>query len=283
MPIKIEYTSEENISKIPNPNGNFVSHKALIDKTKDELIKNGFTITEAFYRSNTSGSIVNATYHISHGNDPDMNLMFAWTNSYDRNHKFKCAVGGYIFLCLNGMILSDTVNRSRRQKGKPAQDEAFESIEDHIVNAKNDFDILLKHKESLKKIKLTKRVQSNILGRLFAEEEILTLTQVATVKREMDDPEHIYVSPDTAWDFYNYITYALKESHPTSWLTDHSRIHDFFVNEYNLNNTGSGTKTPETIIEEIERSHKTVNLERPSIDSETEEVIPVRKSGVIFV
>jgi hypothetical protein len=31
---------------------------------------------------------------------------------------------------------------------------------------------------------------------------------------------------------YNHITLALKDSHPTRYLSNHQRVHDFFVNEF---------------------------------------------------
>jgi hypothetical protein len=85
----------------------------------------------------------------------------------------------------------------------------------------------------LKNVMLTPREKGRILGELFAQDEILTLTQVGIVKREMDKPTHTYHSHiDSAWTMYNHITFALKESHPSTYMADHEKLHDYFV-KYN--------------------------------------------------
>ena len=32
------------------------------------------------------------------------------------------------------------------------------------------------------------------------------------------------------WELYNYTTFAMKESHPSSWMQNHIQAHSFFVN-----------------------------------------------------
>ena len=49
---------------------------------------------------------------------------------------------------------------------------------------------------------------------------------------------------------YNHITVALKDSHPRSYLSDHQRVHTFFVNEFG--NLVSATNTVVNSIEEPE-------------------------------
>ena len=100
-------------------------------------------------------------------------------------------------------------------------------------NAKVFFNNLVNDKQLLKNIILTPRDKGRILGELFANDEILTLTQVGIVKREMDKPTHTYNSDkDSAWTMYNYITFALKESHPGHYIGDHQKVHNYFVNKY---------------------------------------------------
>jgi hypothetical protein len=45
---------------------------------------------------------------------------------------------------------------------------------------------------------------------------------------------------------YNHITLALKDSHPMSYLSDHQRVHSFFVNEF-----GNLVTKTNTIIEPV--------------------------------
>jgi hypothetical protein len=56
---------------------------------------------------------------------------------------------------------------------------------------------------------------------------------VGIVKRELDKPSHNYNSDvDSAWTMYNHITLALKESHPSSFMKDHQRVHGYFVDAF---------------------------------------------------
>jgi len=58
---------------------------------------------------------------------------------------------------------------------------------------------------------------------------------VGIVKREMDNPSHSYnCDVNSAWAMYNHITLALKESHPSTYMADHERLHQYFVNEYGM-------------------------------------------------
>jgi hypothetical protein len=102
----------------------------------------------------------------------------------------------------------------------------------------------------LKQTRLSKRDQSSIIGQLYADKEILTLTQLAQVKREMTTPSHSYnADPNSAWSLYNHITLALKESHPLTFLNDHQEVHNFFVNEFGQLQTLSIPEiTPDDIV-----------------------------------
>lgn len=239
MPVKINHSSEEQIIAValPNHGGKYavIPHKTIIDKVNEEFKKHGFTVNTSTYKSTVTGNIANGIYHLNYGTDKDMALMFAWSNSYDKTQKFKCAVGASVFVCGNGMISGDMGAASRKHMGAEAQNDAFEFIEDQIKDAKTHYDNLVRHKEMLKKIIITKTTQAAIVGRMFIDDEILTLTQMGVVQRELNKPSHNYGGdPNSAWSLYNHLTFALKESHPTTYLDDHSKLHQFFVDEYGL-------------------------------------------------
>jgi hypothetical protein len=123
---------------------------------------------------------------------------------------------------------------SRKHSGTALQDVIAE-IDQQIALARQHYDVLLNDKQMLKGIKLSARDKGRILGHLFANDEILTLTQVGIVKRELDKPSHNYNSDvDSAWTMYNHITLALKESHPSNFMKDHQRVHGYFVDCYGV-------------------------------------------------
>jgi len=161
-----------------------------------------------------------------------MGMMFAWSNSYNKTMRFKCAVGAYVFICSNGVVSGDMGSYSRKHSGTALQD-VVNQINNQISHAKEHYDLLLHDKQMLKNINLSPKDKGTILGQLFADDEILTLTQVGIVIREIDKPSHNYNADiDSAWTMYNHITLALKESHPSTFMKDHQRVHGYFVDAF---------------------------------------------------
>jgi hypothetical protein len=236
MPSKVPFYTEQDLRKAPLPNhgGRYavVSHGDVIDNALNQISKAGFTIKNTQYRMSNDGNVAQGVYHLDYANDPDMGMMFAWSNSYNKTMRFKCAVGAYVFICSNGVVRGDMGSYSRKHSGTALQD-VVDQINHQISHAKEHYDVLLHDKQLLKNVILTPRDKGRILGELFANDEILTLTQVGIVKREIDKPTHNYnSSADSAWTMYNHITLALKESHPSSFMKDHQRVHGYFVDAY---------------------------------------------------
>jgi len=236
MPSKVPFYSEQNLrlAALPNHGGRYavVSHGNVIDSAKHRILGAGFTIKKEEYRMTVDGQVAQGIYHLDYANDPDMGMMFAWSNSYNKTMRFKCAVGAYVFICGNGVVSGDMGNYSRKHSGTALQDVIAE-IDNQIAHAKEHYDVLLHDKQMLKNVTLTPRLKGKILGELFAYDEILTLTQVGIVKREIDKPTHNYNSDvNSAWTMYNHITLALKESHPSTFMKDHQRVHGYFVDAF---------------------------------------------------
>ena len=234
MPIKTEFTTEQRIRQAALPTHGksytVIPHGYVIDETRKELQAAGFVISEELYKTNLNGEVAQGIYHLNYGNDADMGLMFAWSNSYNKMMRFKCAVGARVFICMNGMVSGDIGNYARKHTGTALTD-ATQTIQYQISKAKEYYDNLVADKETFKHITLTRKEQAAIIGQLFAEQEVLTLSQVGIVKRELDTPSHSYNAPaDSAWSLYNHVTLALKDSHPMRYLSDHQKVHTFFLN-----------------------------------------------------
>jgi hypothetical protein len=237
MPTKTTFMTEANLRAIPLPNhgGKYavVPHGTIIDETRKQLTAAGFEIERELYKTSKDGQIAQGVYHLKNSPDSDMGLMFAWSNSYNKQMKFKCAIGAQVFICMNGVVSGDMASYNRKHMGNSTLQDVFNSINDQISNAKQFFDTLVSDKELLKNIILTPRDKGSILGELFANDEILTLTQVGIVKRELDQPTHTYnADKDSAWTMYNHITFALKESHPGHYIGDHQKVHQYFTQKY---------------------------------------------------
>lgn len=241
MPAKTGIVTEQLLRKttLPTHGGKYavVTHGWIIDHTRDELAKAGFEISTELYKSSIDGQIAQGTYALKYSKDPDMGLMFAWSNSYNKMMRFKCAVGGQVFICMNGVVRGDMGNYGRKHLGNATVPEVIEHIHSQISNATKHFDSLIQDKEILKQIHLDLKSKGSILGQLFLDSEVLTLTQVGIVEKEIRKPSYQYSQdPDSAWDLYNHITTALKDSHPMHYLDDHRKVHNFFMSNYNLLN-----------------------------------------------
>lgn len=237
MPIKTSFLNEEHLRQLPLPTHGkryaVVPHGTIIDKTREELSAAGFGVISELYRASLDGQIAQGSYQLHYGDDSDMGLMFAWSNSYNKMMRFKCAVGAQVFICMNGVVHGDLGNYNRKHIGANALTDVFTTINTQISKAKEHYDQLVTDKEMLKNVTLTTKDKGRILGELFAHDEILTLTQVGIVKREIDKPSFNYNSDvDSAWTMYNHITLALKESHPMTYIDDHQKVHSFFVKQY---------------------------------------------------
>jgi hypothetical protein len=233
MPAKTRYASKGEVAsaRLPQYDKTYtvIPHSSVIDQTYAELQKSGFRIKNEKYKEARGCNIVQGIYHLEHGDDPDMGLMFAWTNSYDKSMRFKCAVGAHVYVCDNGVMSGDMSTWARKHTGT-ADQEMNETVSHQIRNATSYYSKLIQQKNEIKNIGLTKSEQGEIIGKLFIEHEVLTLTQLGIVQRELGKPSHNYgVGQDSAWALYNHVTIALKESHPLSFISDHETVHKVFV------------------------------------------------------
>jgi hypothetical protein len=226
-----------------------IPHRDVIENTLNMLNASGFTVTRELYRANVNANVAQGIYHIVPSNpiDPavksetELGMMFAWTNSYDKSTRFQCAIGGYVMVCYNGMVAGDMMSFARKHTGS-ADYEIRMQISNQIKNAEKYYKRIIDDRNNLRTVTLSLKEQAELLGRLYAQEEILDVNQVVTVKQEMSKPSYDYqADQENAWAFYNHVTHALKKSHPRSWLSDSQKFHDFIVGDL-LGQMGIQTK-----------------------------------------
>jgi len=208
-----------------------IPHRSIIDYTDNLLKENNFVIKNKSFRSNAGAKVVQGIYQIVSTHDDDLGMMFAWTNSYDKSTRFQCGIGAYVFVCNNGMIHGDMASYARKHTGTADLD-VQSQIGSQVKYAHKHFNQLIQDKDQFKNHTLSRKDQSELLGRLFIEEEIIDATQMSTIKREMNKPTFNYsCSLNNAWSFYNHVTHALKSSHPRSWMSNQQKFHKFMTTE----------------------------------------------------
>jgi hypothetical protein len=132
------------------------------------------------------------------------------------------------------MLCGEIGTYARKHTGT-ADADTIAMMKNHLTNAKMYYDNLVLDKEQMKLIPMSLRRQSEILGVLFAEYEILTTEQASIMRQQMDKPSYFYNGgKDTLWSFYNHATVALQQSHPRTWMEDQRMLHWFITNEVGL-------------------------------------------------
>ena len=240
MAVRIKEATREYLCSVPLPvfedSYTVISHESVMDYTLAQLTQFGFNVKSESFRCTADGNIAQGTYYLNYDGDEEIGMMFAWSNSYNKQIKFKCAIGGYVFVCLNGMLCGDMGSWGRKHTGT-ADVEAQKTIADQISNAQVYYDRLITDKNIMKEIVIDSKRQAELLGVLFAEYEILTTEQMSLVKQQMDKPSFFYNGDvNSLWSFYNHVTLSLKKSHPRNWMEDQRKLHWFLSMEFDLEN-----------------------------------------------
>lgn len=238
MSRKIKNITKDFLVAVPLPNHadtyTTISHESIIQYAYTELANHGFGIESEEYRCTHDGQIAQGVYKVHYNKDPELSLMFGWANSYNKQMRFKCAMGVYVNNNGTVMISGDMGTYTRKHTGT-ADTDTVQSMKDQIVNAFMYYDQLASDKDGMKAIELTTRKQAELLGILFAEYEILTTEQASFVRQQMDKPSFFYNGgKNTLWSFYNHVTLALQQCHPRTWMEDQRMLHWLISNEFDL-------------------------------------------------
>jgi hypothetical protein len=238
---KPKETTRNYLENAPLPNHGksytVISHKQVIDNTKQLLQDSGFVIQKEIYRANMNANVAQGIYHILPINtvDPtileekELGMMFAWTNSYDKSTRFQCAIGAYVIVCHNGMVAGDMMNFRRKHTGSADHDIRMQ-ISNQIKNGEKYYKRILTDRDAMRNTELSLQEQAEIAGRLYINEDILDAAQMSCVKSELEKPTFDYqCDQENAWAFYNHVTHALKKAHPRDWLSDSQNFHDFMT------------------------------------------------------
>jgi hypothetical protein len=229
-----------------------ISHESVMDYVFAELANQGFSILSEEYRCTHDGLIAQGIYKLNFNSDEEMSLMFAWSNSYNKQLKFKCVTGGYVAANQTVMLCGEIGSWTRKHTGT-ADADAISMIQTQISNAQMYYTNLIADKEAMKQIPLTTKRQSELLGVLFAEYELLTTEQASIVRQQMDKPSFFYNGgKHTLWSFYNHVTVAFQQSHPRTWMEDQRMLHWFISNEFDLSGTPVVSPIVQAMIEVTE-------------------------------
>jgi hypothetical protein len=233
MPRKIKEYGRQDLIDVALPNHastyTVISHKSVMDLSTKALEDAGFKITAENYRATHDGNIASAIYTLNYGDDSELSMMFAWSNSYNKQMRFKCGIGAIHTTNRTTMVCGDMGSWARKHIGT-ADTETEDTIKEQVSLAKMYYDQLVSDKERMKQITLDRKKQAQLLGILFADQEILTTEQASLIRQQMSRPLHQFADNNSLWAFYNYVTLALQQSHPKTWMEDQRVLH-WFISE----------------------------------------------------
>lgn len=239
MPRRIESFTKEQIinASLPAATSSYtvIPHKFVIDTVEAELQNANLEVDYELYKSTRNGSIATSVLRLKNGDDQEMRMMFAWSNSYDKSMRFKCTVGGYLPSSGSIVVSGNMGSWGRKHTGK-ADEETLETIKDQISKAGIYYNQLIKDKEAMKNIILTEAEKAAALGIIFFEHALLSCEQANIIRSEMRKPSYNYnAHKDSVWVMYCNIIYSLQKSHPKNWLDQQRLIHFFMQDIYGFN------------------------------------------------
>ena len=136
------------------------------------------------------------------------------------------------WICSNGVV-SGEIQYVRKHTGSVVQE-----LNSKIINTINQLDEhfqkIIRQSEQLHNIEMSKEQYAELIGRLFIIDKVVIPTQLNIISREIDEPSFEDFRDMNAWSLYNHVTYSLKESHPTTYLQQHTEFHSFMEREFQL-------------------------------------------------
>ena len=220
-----------------------VSHKDIVESIMNEVDKHNLIVKDHTCHVNSGGNKAMGKMTIK-SEDEELGMMLAWRNSYDKSMSLGFAAGGNVFICGNGMIVGNL--RLVRKHTWGIKREIETVINQTRSYMEYQFNDLIQDKNWMKEIDRPNfEKTSEIVGKMYLMENILTANQLGVVKRELEqvyDPSkteeavdsglksgHFY--GDTMWDFYNNITEGLKGSASDKYIESHINAHQYFKRE----------------------------------------------------
>lgn len=209
-----------------------VSHRAIIETVEEQLDRHGLIISDETYNSARNGQQLIGYMDIKHSDDNDLGMRIAFRNSYDKSMSAAFLAGSMVWICSNGMVSSE-LQYVRKHTGSISQ-ELEEKVINTINTLDNHFRTTLKYREVMKEIEVNKKLSSELAGRMFIEEGILSSEQMSILKKEINDPSFDAFRDENLWSLYNHTTYGLKKAHPLHYIQDHLNVHNFYEKEFSL-------------------------------------------------
>ena len=236
-----------NAPTIPWNNGTYtpISNMFIMDMINSKLNTLGLVVKNEEYKTaRTKEGLVKGvigSYDISTP-DSDFGQRIMFRNSYDKSMSFAFVCGMVTWICTNGCIKGDYQYR-RIHRGvimeetSTTQEAIVENINGGFTMLEVSFEKTSFQLRELQHFEISPTESYDILGKLFFEQQVTSITQLSTIKKEFEQSKNFHHLGDkdfTAYDLYNHITESLKASHPSSYISDHVKTHALFEETFKV-------------------------------------------------
>ena len=246
----INKTSKEDVYNAPiipwsNDSYTPISNKFIMDMLTDKIQNLGLTVKSEDYRTSLTKDgkikgVIGSLNVITDSADYGQKIMFR--NSYDKSMSFAIVVGSIVWICENGCVSGD-YQYKRIHRGvitgdsSTTQDDIVENINGSFQYLETAFAKITCQLDELKHFQISPLESYELIGELFFKQEVINITQMSIIKRELvqsNNFKHIGDTDFTAYDLYNHITESLKSSSPYTYVKDHIATHKLFEQTFNI-------------------------------------------------
>lgn len=211
-----------------------ISHGEIIDQIRLKLNENGFIITDELYKAEMSGDVALGFMQIENHNDPDMAMTFNWTNSYNKQLRFKCSIGGFIYDNKTPFVSIDTAASWNRKHTGTALADTNVVIDDMISSANDHFAEIIKMKDQFKATPVSKKEYAKLMGLLYFDKKVITPNQASLIRTEYDKPSFDYSDKGTLWEVYKMIMFGIADQSPKTWYKQQINVNNYIKVLFNI-------------------------------------------------
>jgi len=212
-----------------------IPHSVFLEEIKGELENKGYVIAEERYLTMLDCNVLTGMFRVVSDIGAELAPAISFVNSYNKSRKAEIRASAMVLLCKNGMMGNVEGGYYARKHSGDALNDFREHIKTVIAGLEKEFARLGKNVEEMKSITLTPEIRSSLIGDMIINEGLLSLNQLAILKKELKNSEHF--RGNTLWDFYNNCTEAFKDNHPMRFDRQHIKFHTYICDKFKL--TGS--------------------------------------------
>jgi len=236
--MKSKTTTEEFLRNTPLPEQTetytVISHGSVIDKAREVLALNGFTIKEELYKGSATGEVALGFFHLENDNDPDMGMTLNWANSYNKKLRFGCSIGGFIYANKVQFVTDESKANWIRKHTGTALEETNEIITAMVEQAHDHFEKIIKMKNKFIKQEVSDKDYAKLMGLLYFDKQIMTSEQINVVKREYKKPSFQCDHKGTLWGLYKIIMYAVVDQTSDKWYNQQVQLNNYIQVMFNI-------------------------------------------------